>query len=78
MRARERFKRMSNAGRVGKRQARIAALVCEAGLRARSEAAVRRAAAAAPRNGPREIGGADGPDPTRFGDWERKGVISDF
>lgn len=25
-----------------------------------------------------ELGGRDGPDPTRFGDWEKKGIISDF
>ncbi|MFQ5634356.1 MAG: DUF1674 domain-containing protein [Gammaproteobacteria bacterium] len=27
---------------------------------------------------PREIGGAEGPDPTRYGDWERKGRCIDF
>ena len=27
---------------------------------------------------PREIGGPQGPEPTRYGDWERKGIISDF
>ncbi|WP_198371418.1 succinate dehydrogenase assembly factor 4 [Roseomonas rosulenta] len=27
---------------------------------------------------PREIGGPTGPEPTRFGDWERKGRVSDF
>ena len=26
----------------------------------------------------KEIGGADGPVPTRFGDWEKKGITSDF
>ena len=25
-----------------------------------------------------EIGGYDGPDPTRFGDWEHKGRVTDF
>ena len=25
-----------------------------------------------------EIGGRDGLDPTRYGDWERKGILSDF
>ena len=25
-----------------------------------------------------EIGGPKGPEPTRFGDWERKGRVSDF
>ncbi|MSR08814.1 MAG: DUF1674 domain-containing protein [Gammaproteobacteria bacterium] len=27
---------------------------------------------------PREIGGPTGPDPTRFGDWERGGRCIDF
>jgi len=27
---------------------------------------------------PPEIGGPTGPEPTRFGDWERKGRVSDF
>jgi hypothetical protein len=27
---------------------------------------------------PREIGGRDGPDPTRFGDWEKSGRCIDF
>ena len=27
---------------------------------------------------PKELGGRDGPEPTRFGDWEKKGIISDF
>lgn len=27
---------------------------------------------------PAEIGGPDGPDPTRYGDWERKGRCIDF
>lgn len=26
----------------------------------------------------KEIGGPKGPEPTRFGDWERKGIVSDF
>ena len=25
-----------------------------------------------------EIGGRDGPEPTRYGDWEKNGIISDF
>jgi hypothetical protein len=28
--------------------------------------------------GVREIGGPEGPEPTRFGDWERKGRCIDF
>ena len=27
---------------------------------------------------PKEIGGQDGPDPTRYGDWEKGGIASDF
>ena len=26
----------------------------------------------------RELGGRDGPEPTRYGDWEKKGIASDF
>jgi hypothetical protein len=29
-------------------------------------------------NTPKEIGGRDGPDPTRFGDWEKAGRCIDF
>jgi hypothetical protein len=27
---------------------------------------------------PKEIGGPKGPEPTRYGDWERNGRVSDF
>lgn len=27
---------------------------------------------------PREIGGREGPEPTRYGDWEVNGICSDF
>ncbi|MEM8788781.1 MAG: DUF1674 domain-containing protein [Pseudomonadota bacterium] len=27
---------------------------------------------------PPELGGRDGPEPTRHGDWENKGIASDF
>jgi hypothetical protein len=27
---------------------------------------------------PREVNGRPGPEPTRFGDWENKGLTSDF
>ncbi len=26
----------------------------------------------------KEIGGRNGPEPTRFGDWEKAGIVSDF
>lgn len=31
-----------------------------------------------PASRPREIGGPQGPEPTRFGDWERAGRCIDF
>jgi hypothetical protein len=34
--------------------------------------------AAAPPASAREIGGVAGPDPTRFGDWEKNGRCIDF
>jgi hypothetical protein len=27
---------------------------------------------------PKEVGNRKGPEPTRYGDWEKKGIISDF
>jgi len=48
-----------------------------AARRALEEAAARRAAEQATAL-PTEEGGRDGPEPTRFGDWERKGVAVDF
>jgi hypothetical protein len=47
--------------------------------RALAEAAARRAEAdrqAAER--PKEVNGPKGPDPARYGDWENKGIVSDF
>jgi len=32
----------------------------------------------APKPMPRETGGAKGPEPTRYGDWEHKGRCTDF
>ena len=34
--------------------------------------------AASDAQAPREIGGREGPDPTRFGDWEKNGRCIDF
>jgi hypothetical protein len=57
----------------------IAQRIKDAGKRARAEAEARRSAEkrAEPEPTP-EIGGRNGPDPTRFGDWEKNGLISDF
>jgi hypothetical protein len=48
--------------------------------RALEEAAARRTAQAAMAvaDGPAELNGPKGPEPTRYGDWERKGIASDF
>ena len=47
--------------------------------RALAEAAERRAAQdAKPKTPPGEVGGPAGPEPTRYGDWEKKGLTSDF
>jgi hypothetical protein len=38
----------------------------------------RKAADAAAKPAPKEIAGRDGPEPVRYGDWEKKGIASDF
>lgn len=38
----------------------------------------RRKALEAQEHAPKEIGGREGPDPARYGDWEVKGVAVDF
>ncbi|MHA3913270.1 DUF1674 domain-containing protein [Halovulum sp. GXIMD14793] len=48
-----------------------------AAARALAEADARRKTASDP-DLPPELGGRDGPEPTRFGDWEKKGLTSDF
>ena len=48
-----------------------------AARRALEEAAARRAEADAVAMA-EEKGGRDGPEPTRYGDWERRGVAVDF
>lgn len=55
----------------------VRALTPEA-KRALAEAEARRTAAAGGSATPREIGGQQGPDPTRYGDWEKGGIASDF
>ncbi|MCT4610915.1 MAG: DUF1674 domain-containing protein [Pelagimonas sp.] len=48
-----------------------------AAQRALAEAEERRAKAAE-KTQPKELGGRDGPDPARYGDWEKKGIAIDF
>jgi hypothetical protein len=49
-----------------------------AALRALAEAEARRREAAGKSALPPELGGRDGPDPVRYGDWEKKGLAVDF
>ena len=49
-----------------------------AAKRALAEAAERRKAAEEAAPLPKELGGRDGPDPVRYGDWEKKGLAIDF
>jgi hypothetical protein len=50
-----------------------------AAQRALEEAAQRRAAADRSKPvRPKEVGGPAGPEPTRYGDWEKGGLASDF
>ncbi|MCU0910830.1 MAG: DUF1674 domain-containing protein [Rhodobacteraceae bacterium] len=46
-------------------------------LRALAEAEERRRTAKAA-DLPPELGGRDGPEPVRYGDWEKKGLAIDF
>ncbi len=58
-------------------KAEIARRIREAGERANAEAEARRRAEQ-PVDRPPELGGRKGPEPTRYGDWEKNGIISDF
>lgn len=49
----------------------------EAAKRALAEAEERRKKAKS-KKAPKELGGRDGPEPVRYGDWEKKGIAIDF
>ncbi|UWQ06453.1 DUF1674 domain-containing protein [Aliiroseovarius crassostreae] len=50
-----------------------------AAQRALDEAEARRKKTeAAAKEIPKEYGGRDGPEPVRYGDWEKKGIAIDF
>ncbi|KAA5802275.1 DUF1674 domain-containing protein [Alkalicaulis satelles] len=46
--------------------------------RALAEAEARRQAEREEQARQRELGGPKGPEPTRYGDWEKKGIAYDF
>ncbi|SHH50258.1 DUF1674 domain-containing protein [Marivita hallyeonensis] len=49
-----------------------------AAQRALAEAEERRKKAAEQTPLPKELGGRDGPEPVRYGDWEKGGLAIDF
>ena len=53
------------------------ARIAQAAKRALKEASERHAAVKSA-DLPTELGGRDGPEPVRYGDWEKKGIASDF
>lgn len=61
----------SNSSLNEKRPSRETAAQALAEAQARRESEVARAV-------PKETGGRKGLEPTRYGDWENKGIISDF
>ena len=64
---------------VGEKPATKPRPLSSAAERALAEAAARRAANNRPApDRPKEIRGRDGPEPTRYGDWEINGLTSDF
>ena len=63
------------------KEAAVQRRIREAGERARAEAELRRKivdAEGGTKRRPKEVDGRDGPDPVRHGDWEVKGVATDF
>ncbi|MEE9387166.1 MAG: succinate dehydrogenase assembly factor 4 [Paracoccaceae bacterium] len=54
------------------------AKISPAAARALAEAEARRSKAASEKSPPVEHGGRKGPEPVRYGDWERNGIAVDF
>ena len=69
---------MANRCGSGEANATVQRRVKEAAERALAEAVARRKQAAEPGDPPREIHGRGGKEPVRYGDWEVKGLASDF
>jgi hypothetical protein len=66
----------SSAKLVEPRKPELHKSLSPAAQRALAEAAARRTQSAAII--PKEVGGPEGPEPTRFGDWETKEIAIDF
>jgi hypothetical protein len=76
MRREKRVNGMAGTDKV--RRVTIIERVRAAGERACAEAEARRTEGKVRPRFPDEIGGPAAPEPTRYGDWERKGIASDF
>lgn len=70
--------RLSAAEDLAKEPAALPRPISAAAKRALAEAEERRRHAGEKPPKVPEIGGRDGPDPVRYGDWESKGIASDF
>ena len=61
------------------KQSKSSQKISPAAQRALNEAQQRREMAKQMKDDiPKEIGGRKGPEPVRFGDWEKNGIVSDF
>ena len=69
-------RRATQSGRCDSPQGRDERVLSPAARRALAEAEARREQPEP--EAPREINGRGGPDPVRYGDWEVKGLASDF
>lgn len=63
-------------GKPGSDEPRTLAPAAERALREAEERRRKQAQSGQPRS--TEVGGREGPDPARYGDWEKNGIASDF
>ena len=71
-------KRTKSDDRLGASSGQDSQKLLPAAERALAEARARRVAGAYDRDLPPERSGRKGPEPTRYGDWEKNGIASDF
>ena len=69
---------MAKDEKPGEEEDAVKKRIREAGERAKAEAEARRKEAPETKATKGEVDGRDGPDPVRYGDWEKKGLASDF
>jgi len=72
------FPSFKSVGQMTTDDIKTATALPNAAKRALAEADARRRAQKPSPAAPPEVGGRKGPDPARFGDWEKNGIISDF